>query len=139
MQVITFDGYQQPATAEYLENGCIRCISCASAEENKQEKKKAELEAKKLQREIKAYGRTELIYDVYCDRVNFIGVNDNCLDMFFHNRNIIVWRDRGGYSIDLKDAVQVGLPLEFCTYRISPDSRKKISAITSAKPFTLLM
>ena len=87
-----------------------------------------------LQRDMKAYRQTELVYDVYCDRVNFIGTDSfSAYVTFFNNRGIIFNRDRAGYSIDIKDAQKIGLPVEFSTYRLLPDSRKKPIVMNKAK------
>ena len=79
---------------------------------------------KKLQKEISAYSDAELAYDVYSDRINFIGQGFRYRS-FFERRKIFTYQDRAGFSIDRKDAESFGLPLEANGYRLLPDSRKK--------------
>lgn len=85
-----------------------------------------------LQRELKCYDRKEVTYDVYCDRVNFCDSNFPC-HQFFRNRQIILDRDRAGYSISIKDAQRIGLPTEYQSYRLLADSRKKPLPISKVK------
>jgi hypothetical protein len=65
---------------------------------------------KQLRAEFKCYGKVELGYDVYCDRVVFLGYNDFVIT-FFNNRNVFADYDRGGISIDRKDAENLGFDL----------------------------
>ena len=86
-------------------------------------------ELQTIRKEYKAFGKTEMMYDVYCDRVNFVACTSFFpLSVYCDNRGIIYDRDRGGYSIDLKDAQKMGLPMEpgKSTYIINTkDLRKK--------------
>lgn len=85
-----------------------------------------------LQRDLKCYNRKEVYYDVYCDRVNFIGYDFPCQN-FFHIRNIILFRERAGYSIDIEDAKKIGLPIDFEHYKLPSDSRKSPVPMTKTK------
>lgn len=79
---------------------------------------------KQLQKEAKAYNQVEIFYDVYSDRLNFIGSSNAWLVDFFQRRNVLANRDRGGYSIDIKDAIALGFPTKASSYRLLPDARK---------------
>lgn len=82
---------------------------------------------KQLQREFAAMSDRRISYflvDVYGDRVNFI-VTSRWIYDFFTRRGIITDRDRGGYSISIKDAQSLGIPTEIGTYRVYRDSRRK--------------
>lgn len=79
---------------------------------------------KQLQKEAKAYNAVEVFYDVYSDRLNFIGSDRTWLAEFFRRRNVIADTDRGGYSIDIKDAIALGFPVKANSYRLLPDARK---------------
>ncbi|NEP58451.1 MAG: hypothetical protein F6K31_15785 [Symploca sp. SIO2G7] len=80
---------------------------------------------KALQKEAKAYNEVEVFYDVYTDRVNFIGYSKTWLVDFFRRRETLATSDRGGYSIDLSDAKELGLPTKAGSYRLLPDARRK--------------
>lgn len=71
---------------------------------------KATNTVKQLQKEAKAYNEIEVFYDVYSDRLNFIGSDRRWLAEFFRRRNVLADQDRGGYSIDIKDAIALGFP-----------------------------
>src|SRR6476646_10266150 len=109
MQVITFGN---PVNNGF-ENGRIQVISLAPTEV---EAPKADT-VKKLQKEAKAYGKTEVFYDVYCDRVNFAGFN-TWMVKFFERRQVVADFDRAGVSISLEDAIKLGLPTQNRAYRI---------------------
>lgn len=83
---------------------------------------------KKLQKEIKAYDLPELMYDVYCDRVNFVG-DRKVIRQFFERRGIMTDTDRAGFSITLNDAASFGLPMVAKCYLIPSDARKKPTAL----------
>ena len=85
-------------------------------------------ELKIIQREIKAFNLRELHFDVYCDRLNFIGSDHFPLATYCDNRGIRYDRDRAGYSIDLRDAEKMGLPVKVREkiYTIYPDCRRKV-------------
>lgn len=93
---------------------------------SKVEVKKAKIEntVKQLQKEAKAYNQVEVFYDVYSDRINFIGSSNTWLVDFFRRRNVIADSDRGGYSVDIKDAIKLGFPTASNSYRLKPDARK---------------
>lgn len=79
---------------------------------------------KQLQKEAKAFNKSEVFYDVYSDRVNFIGCDNQWLVDFFRRRDILADSDRGGFSIDIKDAIKLGFPVKANSYRLKPDARK---------------
>lgn len=85
-------------------------------------------ELKIIQREIKASNISELCFDVYCDRVNFIISSTFPLSTYCDNRGIRYDRDRAGYSIDLRDAEKMGLPVKVREriYTIPTDCRRKV-------------
>ena len=89
---------------------------------------KAEDTRKAIQKEYKCFRqdiRTKyFLVDVYCDRVNFVVGYQQWLVVFFENRGIIADCDRGGISINTKDAILCGLPTEVGTYRVPVDARK---------------
>ena len=80
----------------------------------------------KLRKEAKAYGKNEIFYDVFCDRVNFSGFDRWMVD-FWTRRGVVADYDRSGVSIDIKDAIAHGLPVNSSTV-IAPcsDLRKKV-------------
>ena len=81
-----------------------------------------------LRKDFKAYGRSQLCYDVYCDRVNFHGFSNGDI---YHNffttvRGVVIDPDRSGYSISIKDALRLGIPIDKPEYIIDcKDLRKK--------------
>ena len=122
MQVITFG---TPANNGF-ENGRIQVISLAPAQVEAQPEAPKTDTVKKLQKEAKAYGKTEVFYDVYCDRVNFAGFN-TWMIKFFERRQVVADFDRAGVSISLEDAIKLGLPTQNRAYRIPADGRKKLA------------
>lgn len=81
---------------------------------------------KTLQRLIKASKKTELWFDVYSDRLNFlIGVN-TAYKTYLDACGLNTWTDRGGISLDIEAAHTLGLPTTPGTYVIPADARKKI-------------
>jgi hypothetical protein len=82
----------------------------------------------KIRQEYKAYGKIEVVIDVYGDRVNFLGYNNFMVD-FFARRGVVAHPDRGGISIDKRDADKLGIALAIGSYRAScKDCRKKLTA-----------
>lgn len=84
---------------------------------------------KLLQKEFAAFNKRNIKYflvDVYSDRLTFV-VGYDCiwLPCFLERRDVISDPDRGGHSISLKDAQNLGLPTEIGTYRVYRDSRRK--------------
>lgn len=80
----------------------------------------------KLRKEFKAYGKIELMFDVYGDRVNFVGYSNDFIVEFFRRRDVLCWPDRSGYSIDFKSAQALGIPVEIGTYLVPcKDLRKR--------------
>jgi hypothetical protein len=71
-----------------------------------------------LRKDFKAYGHREFCYDVYQDRVNFHGFKyENLYTNFFTTvRGVLVDHDRSGFSIDRKDAENLGIPTEKDSY-----------------------
>ena len=65
----------------------------------------------KLRKEFKTFGKVEIFYDVYNDRVNFVGFNSFVVD-FFSRRNVVADYDRAGVSISKIDAQRLGIPTE---------------------------
>lgn len=90
-------------------------------------------EVKIIQNILREYKVKELYYEVYCDRVVFIGASTFYLSQFCWNRKIIYNRDRGGFSINLKDADKIGLPTVYDYYCISKDSRKNVEPKSKTK------
>ncbi len=86
---------------------------------------KTENTVKALQKEAKAYNAAEVFYDVYSDRLNFIGADSTWLVDFFRRRNVLADKDRGGYSIDIKDAIRLGFPTQSNSYRLKANARYK--------------
>lgn len=86
---------------------------------------KTENTVKALQKEAKAYNAVEVFYDVYSDRLNFIGSDSTWLVDFFRRRNVLADKDRGGYSIDIKDAIKLGFPTKANSYRLKANARFK--------------
>lgn len=80
----------------------------------------------KIRKEYKAFNKTEVVIDVYSDRVNFLGYNNWMVD-FFSRRNVVAHSDRGGISISRKDAEALGIDLAIGSYIASCDLRKKIA------------
>lgn len=78
---------------------------------------------KQLQKELKAYNKVELAYDVYGDRVNFVGFNA-WVASFFQRRNVVADYDRAGISISRKDAESLGFPVAANGYRLLSDIRR---------------
>ena len=81
-----------------------------------------------LRKEFKAYGKTEIVYDVYSDRVNFYGFNNENLyfNFFTTVRGCLIDQDRSGYSISRTDAEKLGIPMDKDAYVVScKDLRKK--------------
>ena len=79
-----------------------------------------------LQKEIKAFNCKELTVIDYGDRLTFVGSLNGWLVSFFERRGYIVDRDREGFSLDKRDAKQLGLPnCDGKRYRLLPDARKK--------------
>jgi hypothetical protein len=82
----------------------------------------------KIRKEYKAFGKVELMIDVYSDRVNFLGYNDFMVN-FFQRRGVVAHYDRGGISIDSTDATKLGIELKIGSYLAScKDLRKKLVA-----------
>ncbi|MEM8603235.1 MAG: hypothetical protein AAGF24_05315 [Cyanobacteria bacterium P01_H01_bin.121] len=80
---------------------------------------------KQLRAEYKAYGQSELMYDVYSDRINFIGQHRWIVE-FFYRRNVIADLDRAGVSINIADATALSFPTQESSYRFQcRDLRRK--------------
>ena len=83
---------------------------------------------KKLRKCFKAYNYPEIVYDVFCDRVNFYFAEYQYLyfNFFTECRGIIIDRDRAGYSISIDDAKKLDIPMDKASYIIQcKDIRKK--------------
>jgi hypothetical protein len=102
----------------------ITVIYDGKATHTKAAQKKPVNTVKQLQKEAKAYNQVEVFYDVYSDRLNFVGFSNTWLVDFFKRRNVIADSDRSGYSIDIKDAIALGFPTKANSYRLLPDARK---------------
>jgi hypothetical protein len=74
-----------------------------------------------LRKDFKAYGKREFCYDVYSDRVNFHGFqNENLYRNFFETvRGVMIDCDRSGFSISKDDAVQLGIPMSKSSYVVN--------------------
>lgn len=87
---------------------------------------------KALQREFKAcitdHRIKHIVIDIYCDRAIFCN-KDNWLVDFFERRGMMTYFDRGGLSIDLKDAAKFDIPIAPGGYYLHKDLRKPISKI----------
>jgi len=119
MQVITFG----TPVNNGIENGRIQVISLAPVKVETQEVAKPSA-VKKLQKEAKVHGKTEVAYDVYCDRVNFIGFY-SWMVSFFQRRDVVADYDRCGVSISRQDAEALGFPVAANGYRLPSDVRRK--------------
>lgn len=82
----------------------------------------------RIRKEYKTYNKSEFLIDVYSDRVCFLGFNQ-WLISFFERRNVVADFDRSGVSINIKDAVNLGLDLAIGSYLVSTDLRKKIKTV----------
>ena len=87
------------------------------------------LKLNEIRKEYKAYNQKELVYDVYCDRINFIGCDMFLLATYCENRNIFYWRDRSGYSIDIEN--KGDLPTNRATYIVNTKDLRKKAIISS--------
>ena len=70
-----------------------------------------------LRKEFRAFDKTEVLIDVYSDRVVIGGENQWLID-YFTRRNVLADMDRGGVMISLNDAEALNLPAYFNTSRI---------------------
>lgn len=87
---------------------------------------------KALQKEFKAYDFSDraksakvfcIVY--YQDRIVVLGYQNSWLESFFNSRGVVAHEDRGGWSIDAKDAIKLGLTgIDEADYQYG-DSRKK--------------
>ncbi len=81
-----------------------------------------------LRKDCKAFGYKELCYDVYQDSVVFLFYNRyGMYQNFFESvRGVMLYEERGGFSIDRRDAVALGIPMDKSGYIIDcRDLRKK--------------
>jgi hypothetical protein len=79
---------------------------------------------KQIRAEYRVYGKKEMLYDVYCDRVVFLGY-DSYIESFFTRRDVLATFDRGGVAIDRKDAEKLGFPTVGHTYIYSTKDLRK--------------